>query len=205
MHSSERWIIGTLLTIALLTFFLPLASLQLPVLGTQDVSGYDLFNKAKEFSQSLDSVKDRTQVESGSEPAQSSSGNQSEADSASSLPLSVQALPLVPVEIILSYVCALIALFSCIESFRLATLKLFSAIGTLAAVAGIIGLAIANSDLHTWISKQLQADSSALSNNPFAGLAQQIASMAANSSQIKPGVGGVPGLFCTRSDDRNWS
>ena len=57
MEISERWIIGTLLTVGLLTFFFPLATFQIPILGNQEVSGYDLISRAKELNQTLDAAK----------------------------------------------------------------------------------------------------------------------------------------------------
>jgi hypothetical protein len=105
------------------------------------------------------------------------------------MPLSVQALPLIPIEIIISFGCALIALICCIGPFGSTPAKASSTLGATAAVAALLHLTIANSDLHTWFREQMKADSSALANNPFAGLAQQIANLAVNSVQLRPGAG----------------
>jgi hypothetical protein len=188
MPSSERWIIGFLLTVAMLTFFFPLASLQLPIFGNQEMSGYDLIAKGKEFHQALDSVKSKELSAQSSEESQPESGDSNVATH-SSIPLSVQALPLIPIEIFISFGCALIALFCCFGPFGSAPTKASSTLGSVAAVAALLHLTIANSDLHTWFREQIKVDSSALANDPFAGLAQQIANLAINSVQIKPGVG----------------
>ena len=189
MQSSERWIIGALLTIALLTFFLPLATLQIPLMGDQDVSGYDLIARAKEFNQTLDAVKSQKLSEPSSGPSESVPVKPDAAMSHSSMPLSVQALPFVPIEITVSFACALVALFGCLGPFRLVLAKATSTIGAVAATASLLHLTVANSDLHTWFRDQMKADSPALANNPFTELAQQIGNLAANAFQLKPGVG----------------
>jgi hypothetical protein len=192
-QSSERWIVGTLLIVALLTFFFPVVSLQVPILGSQDVSGYDLISKAKEFGQALDAVKSNgLGGESISTPSQLEPNDSNSSESHSSMPLSTQTLPLIPIEIIIGFACALISLLSCLGclgSFSSTPTKAFSTIGSVAAIAAILHLSVANSDLHSWFSEQMKSDSSALANNPFAGFAQQIASLAANSIQLKPGAG----------------
>ena len=189
MQSSERWIIGALLTVALLTFFFPLATLQVPILGSQDVSGYDLIAKAREFNQALDTVRSKKLRGSGTEPSQSVPSESNATVSDSSIPQSVRTLPLIPIEIIASFACALLALFCCLGPFGSAPTKAFSAIGGAAAVAALLHLSVANSDLHTWFREQMKADSSDLANNPFAGLARQIENLAVNSVQLRPGTG----------------
>ena len=114
MQSSERWIIGSLLAVAMLTFFFPLASLRVPIFGNQDVSGYELIAKAKEFDQALDAVKSKGINAESAETSRPAPGESEGSVSHSSMPLSVQALPLIPIEIITSFGCALIALFCCI-------------------------------------------------------------------------------------------
>jgi hypothetical protein len=188
MTSSERWIIGFLLAVAMLTFFFPLASLQVPILGNQDVSGYELIAKAKEFNEALDAVKSKELSAESFETSQTEPRDSTIA-SHSSLPLSVQTLPFIPIEIIISFSCALIALFCCLGPFGSAPAKAFSSLGAVAAVSALLHLTIANSDLHTWFRELMRADSSELANNPFAGLAQQIANLAINSVQLRPGAG----------------
>jgi hypothetical protein len=185
MRSSERWIIGALLSVALLAFFFPLATLQVPVLGNQDVSGYDLIAKARELSQALDAIRPKELHEPGTEPSQPIPSDSNGAAPDSSMPLSVQALPLIPIEIIVSFACALIGLFCCLGPFGSAPAKAFSALGGVAAVAALLHLAVANSDMHTWFREQMKANSAALASNPFAGLAE----LAANSVQLRPGAG----------------
>jgi hypothetical protein len=102
-QSSERWIVGTLLIVALLTFFFPLVSLQVPILGSQEVSGYDLINKAKEFDQALDAFKSKGLGESTSTPSQLEPNDSESSESRSTMPLSAQTLSLIPIEIVLGF------------------------------------------------------------------------------------------------------
>ena len=189
MQVSERWIVGLLLTVALLTFFFPLATLQIPVLGNQEMSGYDLLAKGREFNRALTAVKPQTIDEGSSAPSQSPRNNSDTAVLHSSMPFSFQVISLIPIEIILSFGCALVALLCCLGSLGLTPTKIFSSIGAITSIAALLHVVIANSDLHAWFRDQMMADSSALANNPFAGLAQQIETLAVNSVQLKPGSG----------------
>jgi hypothetical protein len=188
MQTSERWIVGTFLTVALLTFFFPLVTLQVPILGNQDISGYDFITKATEFNQSLDVLKSKEVGEQTSEASEQVRSTPTSQMSPSSMSLPVQTLPFVPIEIIASFACALIALCSCASPLREIT-KLICIFGSVAAAVSLLHLAIANSDLHTWLHQQMKTDSSMLTNNPFAGLSQQIGNLAVNSFQLKAGVG----------------
>jgi len=191
MRNAERWIVGALLCVALLTFFFPLVSLQVPIIGSQEVSGYDLVSKAKGFSQTLAKIKSGQQPESSLESSQpaTTDPNSTQPPPQSSLPLSVQTLAFVPIEIGGGFLFAVIALLCCLGGFSSTSAKAVSIIGGLSAVAAIIHLAVANSDLHSFMAEQMRADSSATDNNVLAGLAQQVAKLAMNSVQLKPGAG----------------
>lgn len=69
--SSERWIIGPLLSIGLLAFFLPLATFHIPIVGDQSVSGYDLIAQTNKFDQMLDRSKAQAVAEPRSVPSES--------------------------------------------------------------------------------------------------------------------------------------
>lgn len=188
MQTSERWIVGSLITVALLTFFFPLVTIQVPVLGDQDISGYDFVAKAKESGQSLDPLKSRELGEPPAETSDPPGDAPNRRMSASAISFPVQTLPFVSIEIIVSFACALFALFSCLGSFTGAT-TVISTFGLVAATTSLLHLTMANSDLHTWFREQMKAESSVVANNPFAGLAQQIGNLAANSFQLKAGTG----------------
>jgi hypothetical protein len=102
MRNSERWIAGALFIIALLAFFFPLASLQLPVVGNIDVSGYDYLFKSKQFEDRVENLKSRFPEPSSSEiPSGFANGGQTA--SIQPLPVSVETLPLLKVEIFGSF------------------------------------------------------------------------------------------------------
>jgi hypothetical protein len=184
MHKSERWVVGFLLVLASMTFFFPLVTFHVPIIGDQDMSGYDLVAKMNDFGNTIDEVKPKQLDLPQSAPA-----NSAPVIPHSEMPLSVQFFPLIPIEVILGFACAAIALICCLVASR-SLAKGISTLGTLAGVAAILHLTIANSDLHSWFHDQMEASASRLAdNNPFAALGRQIADLAANSFQIKPGVG----------------
>jgi hypothetical protein len=96
------------------------------------------------------------------------------------MPLSVQIAFLIPIEIISSFICAPL-LYSVALPVTI--------VGGVASVVAILHLTIANSDLHRWFSENMAATSSALSDNPLAGMAQQIGNLAVNAIQLNPGAG----------------
>lgn len=189
MEISERWIIGTLLTVAMLTFFFPLATFQIPIVGNQEVSGYDLISRAKELNQTLGAANSEESRPSGSEPSQPLSGSPTAQAPQSSLPLLVRTLLVVPIEILISFAASLIALVSCFSSNGRASVKATATVGGVASVAAILQLTVANSDLHSWFREQIERDSSSFVQNPLDSLAKQFESLAANSFQLKPGAG----------------
>ena len=175
-QSLEKAVVGLLLIFALLTFFFPLITFQIPVLGSQDVSGYDIFSKMGVFHDKMQSV-----PKSSGEPepeALRSPGNEP------SLPISFQCIALIPLEVSLAFVCALIALPGCPGKFRRVHVKVACAVGSLSALAAILHLTVMNSDLHAWF-KESMASSAELRGNAFANLA----GIVANAFQVKPGIG----------------
>ncbi|WP_263377536.1 hypothetical protein [Granulicella paludicola] len=189
-RTPDRWIVGTLLLIALLTFFLPLASLQLPILGSQDFSGYDLMNKGREINQAVSSfgngnaetprVMDLEHTEDKSAIA---------ANPSLEIPASIRYVSLVAIEIGLAFGCAVLALICCVSAPSQAATRVLSVVGGLAALAATLHLTIANSDMHSWLHQQLSATATLPSDNPFSGLTQQLETLAANAVQLKPGAG----------------
>jgi len=187
-RNTEQWIIGILLCVALLNFFFPLATLQLPVLGSQNVSGYDIFSKTDEFDKYLSKIPKGASGTDSTTPQQSSPDTGT-SDSLPPMPFSVQSLDILPFEIAIALGCALISLFGCFGTFRAAYVRVTSTIGGLSAIIAILHLTIANSDLHSWFRESIKAIPAESSDNPFAGVAQQLGNLIVNSVQIKPGIG----------------
>ena len=64
----ERSAMGILLLVGLVTFFFPLVTFQVPVLGDQSLTGYDILSKiTRQFNERLSSTT-KGSTEAGSEP-----------------------------------------------------------------------------------------------------------------------------------------
>ena len=70
MNKAEQWIVSSLLVIALLTFFFPLTTIRVPVLGNMDLSGYDLISKAQVLNHDLDAIGDKRLADMANGPSE---------------------------------------------------------------------------------------------------------------------------------------
>jgi len=70
MNKAEQWIVSSLLVIALLTFFFPLTTIRVPVLGNMDLSGYDLISKAQVLNHDLDAIGDQRLADMANGPSE---------------------------------------------------------------------------------------------------------------------------------------
>jgi hypothetical protein len=184
----ELWTITSLLIVALLTFFLPLLTIQIPLMGTQYVSGYDIFSKTKRFEKQLSSIS------GGSKNPSAKSGERQQSDQPTlsipqnpehPLPLSVRFSPLVPIEITLAFVCCMVALIA--SRWAIVAPKVAATVGAVSALSATIHIIAINADLHTWLQEPMPF--ALKGGNPFAGFAQQLGKVLASSIQIIPGVG----------------
>ena len=185
LQSFERWIIGALLAVAVLTFFFPLLSIQLPVVGNQSVSGYDCVSRTQSLHERLSSVPN-AMLRSESNTGEESPSTPADHDQPP-LPLSVRLSTLLPVEIFTAFASAIVAFVCCISRTRRSPLKAASILGSAAALAALIHVTLINSDLHAWLDQIISAAGGA--RNPFSGLARGIGTLLAGSIQIRPGTG----------------
>ena len=140
-----------LIDYCLTDFFSPLLTVQVPAIGGYNVTGYDIFSKTREFSQELLSLSEhRSQAESVSTGSPSSVS-----DKESPFPMSVEAAPLVPIEVLLAFVGAVLAIPGCLGVLKQSLVRATSAFGCVAAVIAIVHLIIINSDLHTWFDQSV--------------------------------------------------
>ncbi len=185
----ELWTITSLLMVALLTFFFPLLTIQIPLLGTQYVSGYDIFSKTRQFEKQLSSIS------KGSKKPTPGEGEGQQSDQPSPtlsirqnpehpFPLSVQFAPLVPIEVTLAFVSCLVALLA--SRWGTGTSKVAATVGAVSALSATIHVIILNAELHTWFQESMQFPAR---GNFFAGFAQQLGKILASRLQITPGVG----------------
>jgi hypothetical protein len=189
LSTTDRKIISFFLCIALLTFFLPLVTIQIPVLGNQDVSGYDIFSKARQFDDKLNDLRPKGLDRSGNKLSQSPEDSPYSTYHNESIPLSVQTIPIIPFEAIASLVFAFIGLLCCLNPFRSGIMRVVCVFGSIFAIVTILHITIANSDLHTWFQERVSANSSGLNGNPFDQIGRSIITMVANTFQIKPSIG----------------
>lgn len=189
LPSVEFWTIAGLLIVALLTFFFPLLTIQIPLLGTQDVSGYDIYSKTRQFTKQLSSIS------KGPKKPTAEPGEQQRPDQPPPtlsipqnpehpFPLSVRFAPLVPIEVTLAFASCLVALLA--SRWGIVTSKVAATVGAASALSATIHVTILNSDLHTWFQQSMEFP---LHGNFFAGLAQQLSTVLASRIQIIPGVG----------------
>jgi hypothetical protein len=180
----ELWTTTTLLIVALLTFFFPLLTIQIPLMGTQYVSGYDIFSKTRQFENQLSSISDGSKQPSTRPGERQQPTLSIPQNSAHPFPLSVRFSPLVPIEVTLAFVSCLVALLA--SHWGIVTSKVAATVGAVSALNATVHVIIINADLHTWFQESMQFP---LRSNPFAGFAQQLGKVLASRIQIVPGVG----------------
>lgn len=175
MNSRPRWIVFLLLATALISFFFPLISVQIPLLGNQSWSGYDAMSRMGSLQRQFapDQPSPRTDV--------------SQTDARiPEMPFSVRHLSLVPIEIGVAFGCAALSVLLLLANSR--NIKSSTTLGAVAAAAGIIHVTIANSDLHSWLQSTLSTNTTGQTDDFSAGLAK-LGGLIANSVQLNPGWG----------------
>ena len=177
-----RWLVASLLVIAVLVFFFPLVSIHIPIMGDQEWSGYDVIVKVSDMGRRLDSI---ASAGSGETTSSTNSANPQLSDE----PLSMRTLPLLPIEIGLAFVAAVLALLVLLRRSDVRKVMLVSFAGGIAAAMAVLHLTIANSDLHVWMQGQMKSVTQTSDDNPFSGFAKALGDMALNAVQLKPGIG----------------
>jgi len=176
---SSPLLVSLVLLAGCLGFFFPLLTVQVPLFGTQDFSGYDLVHRPEAFDRTAKAI------DQGTAGAPQERGGEAPAAADSVMPWSVENLQLVPLEVFFAFGLSLAAFVLCVFERRIA--RFAAALGAVLAVAAVLHLTVANSDLHSWMSQKLA--SAPKDDNPFAGLIAGMASMALAAFQIKAGVG----------------
>src|SRR5438445_13661249 len=97
--SLEKSAIMTLAGIALLMFFFPLLVIQAPIIGEQDVSGYDVFSKVRQFSSQVEKHSGEPET-----PAHPNGRQETRAQSEPAPPLSLRLAWLLPVTITFAFI-----------------------------------------------------------------------------------------------------
>lgn len=180
LSSLERNSIVACCGLSLLLFFFPLLTIQIPIAGDQDVSGYDVVSKLTEFREKL-------------KPPDPTSTSSPTARTPPPLPLSIQLGWLLPLMLIVAFLSAAIAFIAAFKAVQVT--RVMCVIGACCSAAVIVHITIMNSDIHSWLSESMKATREDLKGNPFAGLAENLSSLMVNAFQIKPGWGVFGLLF----------
>jgi hypothetical protein len=106
----ELWTTTSLLIVALLTFFFPLLTIQIPLMGTQYVSGYDENRLSSISGRSKKPTVEPGERQPSDQPSPTLSIPQNPEHP---FPLPVEFAPLVPIEVTLAFVSCLVALLAC--------------------------------------------------------------------------------------------
>ncbi len=174
----EKLTLTGLAGLALMMFFFPLLAIQAPLVGEQNVSGYDIFSRVRQFSRQVD--KSSAQLEKA-KPAQQQTPAEEKP------PMSLRLAWMVPIEVTVSFMLAIVVFIGAMGKVKVSSLgALWSAVASMLAVLHIM---IANSDLHAWLAASFKISAGELKGNPFAGIAEQFGNMMLNAFKLRPGGG----------------
>jgi hypothetical protein len=184
LNLAERFVVAVLAAVAALTFFLPLFSIHVPIVGDQQVTGYETASKIKQLTQRI-----RSATGNGREGDQKPSVKLpkmpgGDSSTPSSLPLSIRFSWLIPVFIIGAFAAALLTLLGSLTSLRLA--KIGGVAGTVCSVLALVHLTAMNSDMHQLLENTLQGGTG--DRNPLEGLARFLGSALISNLDLNPGA-----------------
>ena len=182
---AERCTVGTLAVIAALTFFFPLFTIHIPIVGDQDVTGYNTASRIRQLTEQVRSATGHGQEGKPSIKLPKLPGAKSGATS--KVPLTIRFSWLVPVCIIGAFACAVLTLVGAFVSWRVS--KLASALGAVLAVLALLHLTAMNSDIHTLLQDTLALGSAGHKANPLAEFARSVGSALVGALQLTPGAG----------------
>ncbi len=174
---SERLIVTVLTCVAVLTFFFPVVTLQVPILGNQNYAGYEIIGNVGKFEQTMQRASSALSAPAGAPKAKPEE-----------LPGSVRIAWLSPMLITMSVGFAGIAFLA---TFRPAAqlVKAGALLGAVTAIAAIVHLSIINSDLHDQFRLAMKLAAQAREAEPNAFLEGVVADVVGNSIQLRPGTG----------------
>jgi len=182
-NSIERYALVLLGGIALLTFFFPLISFQIPIVGAKTYSGYDLILQTDDLSNRMTSAKSVSDApEPKAKPADESNKSASQHQ-----PLSLRLFWAIPFEITFALICAALLIVSSLFRIRLARIPALA--GMVGGLLAILHVTIANSDMKRFFEVSMAQSAAALEDNPFSSLANSLSSLMVNAFQLKPGTG----------------
>ncbi len=173
----ERLLAALLASAAVLTFFFPVLTLQVPILGDQSHNGYEIISRPGEFDKNI-----KTASSELAKPKDGPAPPQTE------LPASIRAAWMVALLIVISLGFAMIALLATFSSgVRLTGVS--ALLGAVAGIAAIIHIGLINSDLHFQfeLAMKMAAQAREAEPNPF--MLGMVTNLVGKSFQLKPGTG----------------
>ncbi len=105
----ERYSLLVLSLLALLLFFSPLLSIQVPMTGEQQVTGYDVVSRVNNIKQNLQSVGGEKE---DTPPPQQRKSSPVELPKMPELPTSIKLAWIIPAAIIVAWVCAVVTILA---------------------------------------------------------------------------------------------
>jgi len=156
-------------------FFLPLIAVQIPIVGELEVSGYDMLSASSGLT-------DQTGRAADMAASPEDEGRNSNSSPESDLPLSIQAVLLIPIAIAFGFLFAGVSIVSALLSSRITNVS--CAIGAFCALYAVLHITVMNSDLHS-----LFAQSSGPTSLDADWLASGLGNIIAKAVQLKPGWG----------------
>jgi len=184
---AERCTVAALGVIAALTFFFPLFSIHIPVVGDQDVTGYNTASRIRQLTQEVRSASGHGQNGKLKLPKMPGTNSGAASREPSRVPLTIRFSWLVPVFIIGAFACAALTLTGAFIGWRVA--KVASTLGAVLAVLALLHLNAMNSDIHNMLQDTIQQGTAGGKGNLLEGLAQAVGSALVSAFQLTPGVG----------------
>jgi len=180
----ERGAVAVLAALAALAFFLPLFSIHIPLVGDQEVTGYETASKIRQLTRRVRSATGQGEGEQkpSIKPPKMPGG---ESSAPSSLPISIRFSWLIPVFIIGAFIGALLTLLGALIGLGMS--KITGTLGTVSGILALVHLTAMNSDIHQLLQDTLERGTG--DRNPLAGLARALGNAFINNLDLKPGAG----------------
>lgn len=190
-NSVERAALAACCVLALLLFFFPLLTIQLPLAGEQEITGSQVSSKVNDLRKQLGNLSKHRPAKKPSPPSVPSAPSPQRpspgASVANDLPVSVKIGWLIPIAVTIAFLSAAATLVCAFFSVKMA--RWASTVGACSAAIAVLHVSIMNSDIHSWFADTLKLTAEELNRNLFAALAQGLGSLVVNAFQIKPGWG----------------
>jgi hypothetical protein len=175
--------------LALLLFFSPLLTIQVPLGGVNQITGYDVISRVNNVRRDFQSQEPNAQAkDDGYKVPKLPTDHPVEPSKAPpEIPLSIRFAWMIPGAIFVAWICAILTILGAFSDIRIA--RISSAVGTCCAIWAAIHVSIMNSDVHSWLAASMDPAAGDSKDNPFAAMAANLGNLVANAFQLKAGWG----------------